>query len=327
MENCPQEYLYQNIETKECLNSCSIEELLNNICKMNFITNSNIKNMTDNIRNFIKEENLTSDTNIIIEGDNTIYQVISSKKMSENENTNISIIDLDECETILLNEYNLTYLLILKIDTKLNENSAIILNYEVYNPITNEKLNLSLCDGIKINTYSKYFPSEESLSKIKKLSESGYDLYNINDAFYQDICSSFTSENGTDILLSDRQADFYENVSLCEDDCNYKGYDLNTKRVQCECPVKEEIKVEESTNKNLFDNLFSGDGFSNIKVLKCYKLVFSKKGQKNNKGSIIFLFLIFILIISCIIYAINQEKYIVRNIRKINNEKYKNNNN
>ena len=301
MENCPEEYLYQNIITKECLNSCSVEELLNNICKMNSITNSNINNITDNIRNFIKEENLTSETNIIIKGDNTIYQVISSKKMSENENTNISIIDLGECETILLNEYNLTYLLILKIDTKLNENSAIILNYEVYNPITNEKLNLSLCDGIKINTYSKYYPSEESLSKIKKLSESGYDLYNLNDAFYQDICSSFTSENGTDILLSDRQADFYENVSLCEDDCNYKGYDINTKRVQCECPVKEEIKVEESTNKNIFDNLFSGDGFSNIKVLKCYKLVFSKKGQKNNKGSIIFLIVIFILFISCII--------------------------
>ena len=325
MENCPKEYLYQNIETKECLNSCSVEELLNNICKMNFVSNSNINNITDNIRNFIKEENLTSDTNIIIEGDNTIYQVISSKKMSENENTNISIIDLGECETILLNEYNLTYLLILKIDTKLNENSAIILNYEVYNPITNEKLNLSLCDSVKINTYSKYYPSEESLSKIKKLSESGYDLYNLNDAFYQDICSSFTSENGTDILLSDRQADFYENVSLCENDCNYKGYDLNTKRVQCECPVKEEIKVEESTNKNIFDNLFSGDGFSNIKVLKCYKIVFSKKGQKNNKGSIIFLIVIFILFISCIIYAINQEKYIVSNIRKINNEKYKNN--
>ena len=325
MENCPKEYLYQNIETKECLNSCSVEELLNNKCKMNFITNSNINNITDNIRNFIKEENLTSDTNIIIEGDNTIYQVISSKKMSENENTNISIIDLGECETILLNEYNLTYLLILKIDTKLNENSAIILNYEVYNPITNEKLNLSLCDSVKINTYSKYYPSEESLSKIKKLSESGYDLYNLNDDFYQDICSSFTSENGTDILLSDRQNDFYENVSLCENDCNYKGYDLNTKRVQCECPVKEEIKVEESTKNNLFGNLFSGDGFSNIKVLKCYKLVFSKKGQKNNKGSIIFLCVILILFISCIIYAINQEKYIASNIRKINNEKYKNN--
>ena len=76
---------------------------------MNFVINSNINNITDNIRSFIKEENLTSDTNIIIEGDNIIYQVISSKKMSENENTNISIIDLGECETILLNEYKLDY--------------------------------------------------------------------------------------------------------------------------------------------------------------------------------------------------------------------------
>ena len=59
--------------------------------------------------------------------------------------------------------------------------------------------------------------------------------------------------------------------------------------------------------------------------MKCYKIVFSKKGQKNNKGSIIFLCVILILFISCIIYAINQEKYIVSKIRKINNEKYKNN--
>ena len=42
--------------------------------------------------------------------------------MSENENTNMSIIDLGECEKILLETYNLSYLLILKIDTKPNKN-------------------------------------------------------------------------------------------------------------------------------------------------------------------------------------------------------------
>ena len=322
-ETCPEEYLYQNVETKECLKSCSTEDLRNKKCKLNFISNSNINNFTENIRNLIKEENITSDTNIVLEGSNTIYQIISSNKMQENENTNISIIDLGECEKILLDEYNLSYLLILKIDSKVNENTAVILNYEVYNPYTNEKLNLSLCNNVKINTYSSYYPSEESISKIKQLNELGYDLYNINDDFYQDICSSFTSENGTDILLSDRKSDFYENTSLCENDCTYKGYDLDKKRVQCECSVKEEIKVEESSNNNILENFFSASTFSNIKLLKCYKLVFSAKGQKNNKGSIIFLCINFSIIVSSIIYAIKHEKYIMRNFSKINNEQYK----
>ena len=200
----------------------------------------------------------------------------------------------------------------------------MIQNYEVYNPYTTEKLNLSLCSNVKINTYSAHYPSEESKSKIKQLNELGYDLYNINDNFYQDICSPFTSDNGTDILLSDRKSDFYQNISLCENNCTYKGYDLDKNRVQCECSVKEEIKVEESSNNdNILENLFSASTFSNIKLIKCYKLVFSAKGQNDNKGSIIFLSINFVIIILSIIYAINHEKYIMRNIRKINNEKYK----
>ena len=325
---CPKEYLYQSIETNECLNTCNVDDLINRKCKINKVTNLNINNYTENIRNIIRDENLTSETNIVFEGNNAIYQIVSSTKMTDNENSNLSIIDLGECERILLEKYNLDYLLILKIDTKLNENSAIILNYEIYNPITNDKLNLSLCNNVKINTYSIYYPSEESISKIKKLSESGYDLYNINDDFYQDLCSPFTTENGTDILLSDRKSDFYENISLCEDKCTYKGFDLTKKRIQCECPIKEELKVEEVTKEKIIDNLFRESSFSNIKLLKCFKLVFSKRGQKNNKGSIIFLCIIFSVLILAIIYAINQEKYIIRNISKVNNEKYlKNKNN
>ena len=114
---------------------------------------------------------MTSDTNIVIEGDNTIYQLISSEKMSDNENTNMSIIDLGDCGKKLLDENHLDYLLILKIDTKLDENTAVILNYEVYNPLNNEKLNLSICNDMKIYTYNNYYPSEESLSKVQQLSQ------------------------------------------------------------------------------------------------------------------------------------------------------------
>ena len=319
---CSDEFLYQNSETNECLNSCNLEDLLANKCKINIVTNSNINSLTEDIRNIISKENITSETNIVIEGDNTIYQIISSTQMTSNAETNLSIIDLADCEKELLEQNHLDYLLILKIDTKIDEDTALILNYEVYNPLTNEKLNLSICNNMKIYTYSNYYPSDESITKIKQLSEYGYDLYNINDDFYQDICTQFTSDNGTDILLSDRKNDYFENVSLCENDCIYKGYDLNTKRVCCECPVKEEIIIDETGNKNIIKDFFDGSNFSNLRLLKCFKLVFSLKGQKGNIGSIIFICMIFILIILSIIYMADQEGYIIKNIRKINNQKY-----
>ena len=328
-ESCPIEYLYQNMETKECLKSCTASEISNHVCKINFVTNDNINNFTENIRNMIKEENITSEINLIIEGTNTIYQIISSEKMNENENTNISIIDLGDCEKKLKSEYVLDYLLIMKIDTKLDSNTAVILNYEIYDPYTNQKLNLSICSDIKINTYSSYYPSEDSMDKINQLQEYGYDLYNIEDPFYQDICASFTSENGTDILLSDRKSDFYENVSLCENDCVYKGYNIDSNRVKCECNIKQEITIEENNNNddNLFQYMLSGSSFSNLKVLKCYNLVFSIDGIQNNKGSIIFICINCSMIILSIIYGVNQGKFISKTLEKITKKKYKENTN
>ena len=86
---CSEEYLYQDVETKKCLKTCSTEDLRNKI-----------NNFIEYVGNLIRKENITTDTNIVLYGDNTIYQIISSTKMQENENTNISIIDLGECEKI-----------------------------------------------------------------------------------------------------------------------------------------------------------------------------------------------------------------------------------
>ena len=275
-ESCPDQYLYAKKNTNECTQSCDTNEILNNDCSINHLYLDNIEGITQDMRNIINNTNINQETNIVIDGENVLYQIISSDNMKENKNKNISIIELGECSTILKDYYKVDDLIIFKMDLKLNNTPPTIINYEVYNPMTLEKLDLSLCGGKKITIYSPYTPSQESLNKLLSLNSSGYDLYNPNDSFYQDICSTFTSGNGTDILLSDRKSDFYENVSLCENDCNYKGYDLEKKRVKCECPVKEEIKMEESgnNNKNILEDFFDGSNFSNIKLLKC-ELMFS----------------------------------------------------
>ena len=193
--------------------------------------------------------------------------------MNENIDKNISIIDFGQCEIILKEEYGIDYLLVFKIDTKIGNNSPIIVNYEVYDPNTLIKLDLKLCENVKINTYTNFFLQESSLEQFIQLNESGYDMYNINDSFYHDLCSPFTTKFGTDILLGDRKNDYYENISLCEGSCIYSKYDYITYRVKCECQVKKELKINNEIDEDNFLQKFVDlDNFSNIKVLKCFKL-------------------------------------------------------
>ena len=100
--------------------------------------------------------------------------------------------------------------------------------YEIYHPLTLEKLNLSVCinDEIIID-----IPAELD-SNIKKLynslNESGYNLFNGNDSFYEDICTTYTSENQMDILLSDRKKDIYiegQSQIICQKGRKLSSYD------------------------------------------------------------------------------------------------------
>ena len=64
-------------------------------------------------------------------------------------------------------------------------------------------LNLSICDSITVNTPVNI--SNEMEEIYNSLSESGYNLFDSEDDFYQDICSTYTTANGTDMLLSDKK--------------------------------------------------------------------------------------------------------------------------
>ena len=227
--------------------------------------------------------------------------------MNDNINKNISIIDFGDCGEKIKYTYNIDYLLILQLDIFLDTSQNIIMKYEVFNPYTLEKIDLSICDEMTINTYLPYSIPEEDLDLFIKLQELGYDLYNPNDSFYHDICTPYTTSNKTDILLSDRRLDYYKNMTFCEEGCTYKNYNYTIKRVQCECNVNNEINSNIDNIKfygnYFFSSFFQIENFSNIKILKCLKLVFSKLGQIKNIGSYIFIALILINIILFILFC------------------------
>ena len=67
--------------------------------------------------------------------------------------------DLSKCEEILKSHYSIAPdvpLTILKFINENNLDKEKTFQYEVYNPITFEKLNLSLCDNSTVDVYVPY---------------------------------------------------------------------------------------------------------------------------------------------------------------------------
>ena len=271
-------------------------------------------NITQIFRDLIKQVNANDNLNIVIKGDNCIYQVISSESMEENKKKNISIIDFGVCEERLKRIYSLDYIIILKIDIFLSNSTNIILKYEVYNPYTLEKIDLSICNDLTIKVYLPYSIPDNDLNLYKQLVQLGYDLYNPNDSFYHDLCTPYTTNLKTDILISDRRKDYFKNMAFCEEGCVYMHYDYLYGKVQCECLIKNNI-TENIDNIKFYGTLFFSnflelENFSNIEVVKCFKLVFSKLGQIYNYGSYLFIILTFIFLILMILFYIKGKNQI-----------------
>ena len=110
------------------------------------------------------------------------------------------------------------------------------IQFEVYEPINFKKLDLSYCSDNTINIYVKIDFSKETKKIYEELNSKGYDMHNINDPFYQDICIPYTYTNDVDILLSDRINYIYKNKDTqCQQNCKFSSYLLNSLYMNCTC--------------------------------------------------------------------------------------------
>ena len=298
--------------------NCNLIDYFNNICEINNYNNSKLNNIIINITTELTNGSLNklisdiiykNKTDLIIRTNNYIYQLTSSENQNNNE-YNISTIKLGECENILKNHYNISKdisLLIFKIDYYEERSSKPIIEYEIFHPLTKEKLDLTLCQNITIDTLISVLINEDELFK-----------YNLSSDYYNDICFTYTTEKGTDIILNDRKNEYYNNnLSLCEENCEYKGYDLENKKALCGCEVKVKLLLfsEITINKEkLIDNFINLKNEINFYVMKCINLMFSKEGLLKNIGSYILLSILLLNIILVIIYKIKGYKLLLYKI-------------
>ena len=187
------------------------------------------------------------------------------------------------------------------------------MKYDVFHPLTTEKLNLSYCENTTIEVFIPIQLDKETENLYNKLLDKGYNLLDPDDSFYRDLCTPYESENGTDVLLDDRVSYYYNKVyndTTCPQNCNFMSYSTETKYLKCECTSNATdivtLDVNNLNTDNVYKSFYSTLKYSNWKVMLCYKLVFNYKIFCHNYGSILTLIL-FLTYLAFMIYYSTRE--------------------
>ena len=304
---CIENFQFVNLQDNTCVEDCSSEDFFLGKCDLNLHNIAGQKILIKNIIEGIKKgqlNNLLNDVlnnkteDLIKQEREILYQLTTSYNQNYKNYENISLIKLGECENIIKNQYGLSKeetLIIFKIEKIIKGLNIPLIEYEIFSSKIKEKIDLNCCikAGVDISIYIPININESNLFK-----------YDPNNSYYNDICYTYTTENGTDISLFDRKNEYNDNMLLCTINCKYFGYDIDKKQVICQCQPINNISLFSVENKDeLIEYLINFKSKTNLNVLKCTKILFSKEGIIKNIGSyFIFLFIILFIMLSIYFY-------------------------
>ena len=300
------------------------KDLLN---KINEESNKNQKEYIKNMDLILKkiEECLTSpdyntlnvengiDDMIVIDDKMTIY-LTTPENQKKKINNNETLIDLGKCQQVLINHYNIINekLFIKKIVVNQEGMKIPKIEYDIYSKLSNQYLKIldkSLCENEEI-TLSVPVSLTESIEKLNSSSD-----------YYNDICYTVKTDIGTDLSFKDRKEEFVNgNKTLCQDECKLSEYDYDIKRAKCLCKVKAtSLSFANMTIdiKKLYENFIDIENIANINILKCNKVLFTKKGIISNVGFYVILVILIIHIIFIFIFYKKQIKVLNKKIKDI----------
>ena len=203
---------------------------------------------------------------------------------------------------------------------KLSNSSTNYFNFEIYSFYGEKFDNLSVCENTQIEISSPIIDLNlinynEAITFLNQ----GYDIYNEESDFYNDICTP-AYINNSDIIIKDRQNDIFpNNITLCDNNCEYNGIDLKkekneTVRISCKCNIKNNIDFFPDLNldyNKLKKKFIDIKSITNIGIIKCYKLLFTKKGIQYNIGNYLISSIIIILFALLLIFIFKGYKTFV----------------
>ena len=329
----------KTIDSTTIKKTCTNEEILSSKCTSGVVTEEQFQSLQDQIKTEILNNKTYHGENNIYQTENVVLQLSKLEDQINNNNSSISSIDLGKCEEILKQKYNIPNdesLIIFKSDIRSENSLSTFVQYEIYHPDTLAPLDINECYEEQITISVPVNLNEETLNLYDSLSISGYNLFDKNDSFYNDICATYTTENGRDMSMNDRQNAIEEtggSLNLCQTGCQIKSFNSENMKIICDCDVKSTKTIssfrEIEFTTNLMNNLFRGLEYSNYKVLRCYKLLLDFESLKLNIGFILMTIIFISLLIMFILYIIKGRKkleYYIQAILKnksvyINNRK------
>ena len=255
---------------------------------------------------------------------NELYSIILYKDYNciEELPFNISKIDFGDFPNIILNSLTppTNNSIVFAIIERKEAGKSISTAY-FYHPETGERIDVKpLCENEQVTMKNAILPQlDNSLidkETLSSLLDQEINIFDINDAFYTDICFHFLSSDGKDIPLKDRIHSFYPNITLCEEGCINKKVNLTTLESICECKLNNLLNNDLMGGKAFIEYKF-GDladfiTNSNLDILKCYKDIFKIEYIKKNFGGIMMILLIVIEIILALIFWIKENHNIIK---------------
>jgi hypothetical protein len=217
-------------------------------------------------------------------------QLSSSAKASLTDAINtallnkLSIVDANSCYDTLKQYYNLStsnllisksdinsYIDLNNLDKPLISNSAQI---KIYNPVTRQELNLSLCYDNQFNIKTPIKSADLlNLTQYRDLKTSGINGFNPNDTSFNDICFTHIDNNTDyDTTLNFRRHNYFQNKSAgCSGlNCSYQNIDVND-YVSCNCSG---VRSEESIHNEFVNYVLEPLTTWNYEVIFCYAQIF-----------------------------------------------------
>jgi len=169
--------------------------------------------------------------------------------------------------------------------------------------INSKTFDLSLCheDPILLDDTISIYDLRYNLSdnttvdidKIIYAKKLKIDLFDPHSDFLNDICFIFTSEYGTDVTLESRLEDYYQNITLCDENSSSHYMEFNYSETEKALTYRCAYGFYENEEERLsyVDNVDSKMKMifqsSNIKVITCFSELLDIRNFLTNYGAII----------------------------------------
>ena len=287
-ENCKLCSIYSNNTMANCLICKYDSQILGKKAKVCFEKDSSksVNEILDSLDELVKDTD--PEQSYIISGAGYTIYIKDIDEFIEESTVNI---DFTKCEEKLrenLPENAKLRMLQLNLEKEGENSFTDQVEYRVYDESGNP-IDLTACNDVEINIeYEITDPSKLDLDLISKFKDLGVDVFDIKDEFFNDICRPYSDDDSnSDMILSDRVSDIYQNISICDGQCEYVSFNLEKMSINCSCEVKQELSIEPE-KANFASSITSAFLDSNFGIVKCYELVFSLKGKLKNAGFWIF---------------------------------------